>query len=133
MTYSSYIYKAKELTIQQLDNGTWYLEPEWQDILYREGMGELDNLDDSYLDGWYTLEDILKLEVERRNAKDSKKNEVINWLYDLITAAVEPAVLQEENEFIKNMMDYMKVNHELNTGDTDGGIPENVIPMQTKS
>lgn len=133
MTYSSYIYKAKELTIQQLDNGTWYLEPEWQDILYREGMGELDNLEDSYLDGWYTLEDILKLEVDRRNAKDSKKNEVINWLYDLITVAVEPAVLQEENEFIKNMMDYMKVNHELNTGDMDGDVPENVIPIQTKS
>ena len=130
MTYATFIYKAKELTIQQLDNGTWYLEPEWQDMLYREGLGELDDLEDSYLSGWYDVEDILKLEVERRNAKDNKKNEVINWLYDLITATVEPAILQEENDFIKNMMDYIKVNHNLNVADMDGDMPENVIPLK---
>ena len=130
MTYATFIYKAKELTIQQLDNGTWYLEPEWQDMLYREGLGELDDLEDSYLSGWYDVEDILKLEVERRNAKDNKKNEVINWLYDLITVTVEPAILQEENDFIKNMMDYIKVNHNLNVADMDGDMPENVIPLK---
>lgn len=112
MTYASYILKAKEITIQQLDNGTWYLEPEWQDMLYRESLGELDNLEDSYLDSWYTLEDILKLEVERRNAMNSKKNEVINWLYDLITAAVEPAMLKEETDYIQQVMEFMKANHE---------------------
>lgn len=111
MTYANFIIKAKELTVQQLDNGTWILEPEWQDILYREGLGDIENLEDSYLDGWYTLEDTLKLEVERRNARDSRKNEVINWLYDLITATVEPAMLQEETDYIKNVMEYLKVAH----------------------
>ena len=113
MTYASYMFKAKELVIQQHDNGTWYLEPEWQDILYREGLGEIDDLEDSYLDSWYTLEDILKLEVEKRNTRDSKKNEVINWLYDLITATVEPAMLQEETDYIKQVTEFMKANHDI--------------------
>ena len=111
MLYTDYILKAKELTIQQLDNGTWYLEPEWQDILWRHNLGEIDDLEDSYLDGWYTLEDILRLEVERRNKRDSKKNEVINWLYDVITTTVEPAMLQEETDYIKNVVEFMKENH----------------------
>lgn len=113
MLYTDYILKAKELTIQQLDNGTWYLEPEWQDILWRNNLGEIDDLEDSYLDGWYTLEDILKLEVERRNKVNSKQNDVINWLYDVITATVEPAMMQEETDYIKNVVEFMKLNHSL--------------------
>lgn len=114
MTYSTFIYKAKDLTIQQLDNGTWYLEPEWQDILYRNDLGALDDLEDSYLDGWYTLEDILKLEVDRRNAANDKKCYIIDWLYDVLTTTVEPAMLQEETEYLKNVVEYMRTNKELN-------------------
>ena len=114
MLYSSFINKAKEITVQQLDNGIWYLEPEWQDILFRNGLGNLDELEDSYLDGWFTLEDILKLEVDRRNKRDSKNEAVMNWLYDLITATVEPVMLAEETDYIKNVVEFMKVNHGMN-------------------
>ena len=125
MLYATFIKKAEELTIQQLDNGIWYLEPEWQDmiyrnILYKNNLNELDDLEDSYLDGWYTLEDILKLEVIKRNSVIDKKNDVINWLYDVITATIEPAILQEETDFIKNAVEFMKVNHGLDAGDSDG-------------
>lgn len=122
MLYSDFILKAKEKTIQQLENGVWYLEPEWQDILYREGLGDLEDLTDSYLSGWYDVEDILKLEVDRRNARDSKKDEVINWLHDLITTTVEPAILQEETDYIKNVIEFMKTNHET----------DNVMPLKTE-
>ncbi len=129
MLYSNFILKAKELTIQQLDNGVWYLEPEWQDMLYRNGLGALDELEDSYLGGWYDVEDILKLEVERRNARDSKQKEVVDWLYDLITAKVEPAMLQEETDYIKQVTEFMKANHQLNTGDFDR---DNIVPIKTE-
>ena len=115
MLYSEFIYKAKELTVQKHDNGTWYLEPEWHDILHRNGLGDLEELSDSYLDGWYTVEDVLKLEVERRNTRDSQKNFVISWLYDLITATVEPAILQEETDYIKNLTEYLKVRDHVET------------------
>ena len=120
MLYSNFIVKAKEETIHQLDNGVWYLEPEWQDILYRAGLGALDDLEDSYLSGWYDVEDILKLEVERRNARDSKTKPVIDWLYELITATVEPAMLQEETEYIKNLTEYMRTAH----------AADNVVPLK---
>ena len=111
MLYQTFIYKAKELTVHQLDNGTWYLEPEWQDILYRENLGALDDLEDSYLSGWYDVEDILKLEVEKRNAQNSKTKEVVQWVYDVITATLEPAMLQEENELVKNVVEYMQAKN----------------------
>lgn len=129
MLYSDFILKAKDLTIQQEDNGEWYLEPEWQDMLYRNGLGELDNLEDSYLSGWYDVEDILKLEVERRNIRNSKKKYVIDWLYDVLTTTVEPAILQEETDYIKQVVEFMRTNHSLNTGDPDG---DNIIPFPTK-
>ena len=113
MLYTTFILKAKKLTIQQADNGLWYLEPEWQDMLYREGLGDLEDLEDSYLSGWYDVEDILKLEVEKRNTIASKKPAVLNWLYDTITATVEPAMLAEETDYIKNVIEFMKTNHEL--------------------
>ena len=124
MLYSEFILKAKELTIQQFDNGVWYLEPEWQDILYRNNLGDLEDLEDSYLSGWYDVEDILKLEVENRNARDSKQKEVVDWLYDLITATVEPVIMQEETDYIKQVIEFMKANHE--TGDHDG---DNVVSI----
>lgn len=113
MLYTEFILKAKELTIiQDEETQQWYLEPEWQDILYRNGLGQLDELNDSYLSGWYDVEDILKLEVERRNRLNDKTPFVMNWLYDLLTTTVEPAMLQEETDYIKQVVEFMKVNHE---------------------
>lgn len=131
MLYSNFILKAKELTVHQLDNGVWYLEPEWQDILYRNNLGAIDDLEDSYLSGWYDVEDILKLEVDRRNARDSKKKEVIDWLHDLITTTVEPAMLQEETDYIQQVTEFMKANHAMQGGDHDGDQdPSNVTPLR---
>ena len=53
------------------------------------------------------------MEVEKRNAINSKKPVVINWLYDLITTQVEPAILQEETDYIKQVTEFMKTNHEM--------------------
>lgn len=131
MLYSIFILKAKNLTVHQLDNGVWYLEPEWQDILYRNNLGAIDDLEDSYLSGWYDVEDILKLEVDRRNARDSKEKEVIDWLHELITATVEPAMLQEETDYIKQVTEFMKANHAMQGGGYDGDQdPSNVTPLR---
>lgn len=105
MLYAEYILKAKELTINTLDNGTWYLEPEWMDILYRNDLGDIENLTDSHLTGWRDLKDILKLEVERRNARDSRVKEVTDWIYNIITTTVDPAMLGEETEYLKYIIE----------------------------
>ena len=114
MLYSQFIYKAENLTIHQLDNEVWYLEPELKDIICRNVIGNIDDIEDSFLSDWWDVENILRLEVDRRNSQDNKKNEVINWLYEIITSTIEPAILEEENEYIKNVIEYLKTNRETN-------------------
>lgn len=109
MLYGEFAFKVKELTIQQLDNGTWYLEPDWREIL-RSNELELENVSDLPFDNWYDVADMLALEVERRNARDSKQKEVVDWLYELITANIDPAMLQEETDYMKNIVEFMKAN-----------------------
>lgn len=55
----------------------------------------------------------MKLEVERRNKLSDKSRFVIDWIFEIISSTIEPTMFQEENELMKNMMDYMKLNHEL--------------------
>ena len=111
MTYNSFILKAKQETISQLENETWYLEPEWKDIICREIESNLNNISDGYLSDWWDVENILRLEVDRRNARDNKKKEVIDWLHETIFATVEPAIMEEETEYIKNVIEYLKEAH----------------------
>lgn len=111
MYYSTFITEAKKLTIRQADNGIWYLDPEWKDIVCRLCTDKINELNNSFIENWHDVEDILKLEVERLNIKDSKKPYIINWLHDLISATVEPAMLEEENDFIKNLTAYMAASH----------------------
>lgn len=110
MTYEKFIFEAKK-TISQLDNGVWYLEPEWKDTICRGVTSKIEDLEDSYISDWWDVENILRLEVDKRNAQDSKKNDVINWVYELITASVEPAVVAEETEYLKNLTEYLRASH----------------------
>ena len=110
MIYTEFINKAFDETIVQADNGLWYLEPLWRTILHDNRLdiksisGVKTNLDIIY--------NVLQLEVEKRNTINSKKPAVLDWLYEIITAQIEPAMLQEETEYIKQVTEFMKANHE---------------------
>jgi len=106
MLYSEFMYKAKQETIVQADNGLWYLEPDWHMILSTIKL-DVEEITDFYV-GWLEVESILKLEVEKRNTIDSVKPYVLNWIHDIITASVEPAILKEETDYIKNLTEYLK-------------------------
>lgn len=112
MLYSEYIHKAKELVIAyDEDAKVTYLEPEWQTILYSNGLGNLEDVKDMLIEGWYDLEDVLKLEVEKRNATSSKKNLVYEWIYSLITSTIDPAMIQEENDLVQGMLELAKARN----------------------
>ena len=113
MLYTDFIYKAMDLTIEQADNGLFYLEPLWRDILYDNQM-DVVNISDADAD-WGGVLDVLNLEVTKRNTINSKKPDVLNWLYDLITAQVEPAMLEEETDYIKNLIEYLKTKNDAQT------------------
>lgn len=106
MLYSEFISKASKITIEQADNGLFYLEPMWKGFLIdnKLNVSDISDIETS----WNDIQDILKLEVEKRNTINTLKPYVLNWVHDVITSTVEPAVLQEETDYIKNLMEYMK-------------------------
>lgn len=110
MLYIDFINKANNLTISQADNGLFYLEPMWFQILKENGLNKSDVSDETA--SWENIYETLKLEVEKRNTINSKKPDILNWLYEIITAQVEPAMLQEETDYIKQVTEFMKANHE---------------------
>ena len=110
MFLSEFIYKAVDITIEQADNGLYYLNPLWRFIL-EDNQLYLSDVSDGETD-INGIEDVLKLEVEKRNTINSLKPYVTEWIYNLITASIEPAVLQEETDYIKNLAKYLKENKE---------------------
>lgn len=108
MLYSEYISKAAKIVIEQADNGLFYLEPIWKSLLIDN---DLDFVQVSDVEtSWSEIQDILKLEVEKRNTINTLEPYVLNWIHDIITSTVEPAVLQEETDYLKNYIEYMKAN-----------------------
>ncbi len=133
MLYATYMQKAKKVCIDRfVESGKWYLEPDWRIILRDNQLNNL-KLQDAKID-WSIVEDVLKLEVEKRNARDNKLGYVTDWLYDTLTSTVEPTMLSEETDLVKNMLELAKANRAneqsaeegqkekepADTGDTDG-------------
>jgi len=113
MLYIDYIKKAKELTIGYDEESMfYYLEPEWQTILYENQLNDLESIPDMHLEGWYDLEDVLKLEVEKRNAKASKLNIVLNWIDGVINSTIDPAMLEQENDLMQSMIELAKAKNQ---------------------
>ena len=114
MLYSDYILKAKDLTITYNEEAmVYYLEPDWQTILHVNGLGDLENVKDMYIEGWYDLEDVLKLEVEKRNALVSKRNLVYDWIYGVISSTIDPAMTDVENNIFQNLLGVNKQDNQV--------------------
>lgn len=120
MWYPDFIRIAKENTISQADNGKWYLEPEWRSIITDDNKQSIQFEGESNPRTIDQIEDSLKLEVERRNTSQDLSPMIMSWLYDVITTTVEPAVMKEETDYIKNVIDFMKLNHKIEEEKTDG-------------
>ena len=115
MTYNTFIHEAVKRTIGVLDSGIWYLDPQWLDIISRNLLSDLTTLTDSYVTTWDQVEDILKLEVERRNKLMDNSRFVTDWFFDLITSQIDPAMIQEENNLVKDILKYMQEKELIKT------------------
>jgi hypothetical protein len=116
MLYSKFIFQAKEKTIKQLENGLWYLEPEWKDIICRDMQIEsVEDIEDSFISDWWDVENILRLEVDKRNAQENKMNDVVNWLYDIINQKVDPMMLDSETDLVKNIIESRNMKEQKET------------------
>lgn len=113
MLYSEYMHEAMKIAIVNDEEATGfsYLDPNYRVWLEDAGYTP-DKIEDRQVD-WASVAEVMKLEVERRNKLSDKSRFVIDWIFEIISSTIEPTMLQEENELMKNMMDYMKLNHEL--------------------
>lgn len=119
MLYTEFVNKAIDATVVQADNGLFYLEPMWRTILHDNELF-FDQISDFAIKPT-DIEDVLKLEVVKRNTINTKKNDIYEWLFDLITANIEPAMMKEETEYIKQVVEFMKQNHS-----------DNIVPFPAK-
>ena len=118
MLYIDFFKKASEAVILQDENsGVFFLDPHYR-VTLKDWNLDPDDIED-YPCTMNGIRETMKLEVERLNAAQDKSLVVMDWLYGIITAAVQPAILQEENEYIKNMMEYMKLNASLKEKEKD--------------
>ena len=106
MLYTEFINKAMNATIEQTENGSFYLEPLWRNILHDSNLF-FDNVSDFEITPEIVFE-VLRLEVEKRNTVNSKKNYVIDWLYELIINQVDSVMLEEETDYLKNLIAYLQ-------------------------
>ena len=110
MLYTDFMQKAVDLTVVEADNGLFYLEPMWRSILNDNNMN-IAEITDAKLK-WCDVFDVLKLVVEKENTINSKKPVVIDWIYNIITTQVEPAILEEQNDYVKTLTGYLKTKRE---------------------
>ena len=108
MLYSEYMDKVKELAlITNEDTGMTYIRPDYEYLLSASHL-DLDEVTD--------FEDVTKsvvyrqllLERDMRNAQKDKTHIVMQWLYDVISTVVEPAIVEEQNKLIQDMLAYRK-------------------------
>lgn len=130
MLYSKYISEIQKLAIiDNDDTGHSYLDPSYKVILIDAGLTP-DEVTDYKID-WADVREILELEVQRREKEFDNSRNVIDWIYSIITTTVDPVMINEENELMKNMMDYMKLNHELNEREAEVERKEEIQEQKT--
>lgn len=113
MLYSKLMFEAMKLVIvdDYGSSGFSYLEPHYQALLEDAGLTP-DKSEDRPID-WPRMSEILKLEVERRNRVVDKTRFVIDWVFNIIATTVDPQMVEEENALMKNIVDYLKFNSQL--------------------
>ena len=108
MLYSEYMDKVKSIALLTNENtGLTYIRPDYEYMLAAMEL-TLDGVTDypnATTDMVYRQ---LLLERDMRNAQTDKTPVVMQWLHDVISTVVEPAIVEEQNKLIKDMLEYRK-------------------------
>lgn len=126
MLYSEYLIKSKELVIVKDEiTGLAYLSPDYRVILIDNELTP--DVISNYELSWQDIREILDLEVTRFNTERDYTKVVIDWLYDTITAVIDPEISKEQSELIQNVMSYMELNSSLKDRERDIEKKEKIV------
>lgn len=101
---------------QANDDGEWYISPYWK---YHIADGWSENyikFTDALSDYNYSIDDCkdaLQLQVKKRNAELGKEIQVSKWIYSILQSSMDSVMLQQETDYMKNVVDYMQLNDKL--------------------
>ena len=108
MLYYEYMDKVKEIAlITSEKNGLTYIRPDYEYLLETSGLSLDDITDFEQVSGTVVYRQLL-LERDMRNAQRDLSPVVMQWLYDVISTVVEPAIMEQQNQLIKDMLEYRK-------------------------
>lgn len=115
MLYAEYMMKVKEACLEQWEeNGQWYILPDWKRRLDDlELYPDEDVISDWVNVMWADVKEELDCEVQMRNARQDKWPILGEILYKMLTTEIEPQVIQEQNELLKNVQEYMKEKNKV--------------------
>lgn len=108
MLYKEYMDKVKEIALLTDEKtGLTFIRPDYEYALEVEAikMDDISDFETATRAGVYRQ---LLLERDMRNAQQDKTPIVMQWIYDVISTVVEPAMVEEQNKLIADMLAYRK-------------------------
>lgn len=126
MLYKDYIDQAKNIAIAY-DEATHmsFLIPEYRYLL-KTRLGNIDDVED-YQDAKFDIAEVLDLEVTKRNILCSPIIAVAQWLSDTIFLMADPAMIEQSNDFIKSIVEYMKLKDSVQDKEAELKKKENAL------
>ena len=67
-----------------------------------------------------------------RNAQTDKTPVVMQWMYDVISTVVEPALVEEQNKLIKDMLEYRKERNAIDDRTKELDQKQQVLEEKSK-
>lgn len=132
MLYSEYMDKVKEMAlITSEKNGLTYIRPDYEYLLNASGLS-LDEVIDFKNATREVVHQHLILERDMRNAQKDISPIVMQWVYDVISTVVDPAIIEQENQLIQDMIEYRKEKNAIDVRTLELDKKEQLLEEQSK-
>lgn len=108
MLYIDFMNKVKQFAlVTDEDTGVTYVRPDYEHVIVLSEL-KLEDVSDFKNLSMDTIHRHLTLECEMMNSRNNKMPIVAQWLYSVITTVVEPTLVDEQNQIIKDLLAYRK-------------------------
>ncbi len=125
MNYYDIINQAIELVVVDAGNGLCFLEPRYKEALRIAGL-----LDHDEVISEEELIEAIKLEVEKRNIMNNKMNIIAAWVAKTIEEVIDPAITQEENQLMLNLLNYLERDKKVKEKEEELDVKEKELEVK---
>lgn len=132
MLYQEYMDEVKKITlITNETNGLTYIRPDYEYVL-ASGDLKLSDVTDFPTASVDTVYKQLILERDMRNANVDKMPLIAEWIHAVINTVIEPAIVEQQNQLIKDMIEYRKEKNAIDTRTKELNLKEQALEDKNK-